>query len=714
MGLQRLGAPGWRVFAQPLLEVVNPSLRPVDKQRELTTGDSDADVITLSLSQVVVPARTLEMAIHRLSFLVLSNPSPGLCRRLLKPIILQLWALCSWVKPPQPAEQRFCSVARGLLHTHLRLAGEVDCILPIVQNLLCAGAVYSSTRLWRYRLDGGGGIEVVEIRGQEAGPDAQLDWSEIDHKSAALVSLITDACTNDEVSSLFLHLLRRWIASTQRPRDVEVTMTRQDSDAQSPLSDLFEVTLLQKLMQEAPEKLANRFRQLVDVICEVLKADGRSPLGDDVMAVVLSLVNLIVTAPSFQRSDLKPDEVVVIEDALNRIGRADRPDVSTTAQNLGMLLKYRDDLGETGGSGPNPSARQVEDGKTYRLAMHYINGEGDNPPPVVSEGLNMLSGLIVAESPILDIPATTALMASLLKETEDYINLRVIKVFTQLAKKHPRSTVQELLDHYLDADEKACTDTRLRFGEALVQVVERLGETFCGDVARQVCESLLSIAGRRGYRPKTMAEQARRERLRNMKQRGGDDADEEDEPCDDETLQEGEAANRDMMARIIQGWESKRGSEDVRMRASSLSILGVALETHMVGIEPPLISNAVDLCVSVLALERKPEHGILRRAAVVAILSSVKALCAARESGRTLGFGLTEASRADMQSTLGYVEETDGDGLVRQHARDAVESLESWRAMSLFPRRGQDLGWLAGLRSTGEPGGRRPKIEELD
>lgn len=720
---ESLGAPGWSVFVQPLLELVNPSLRPEHAQVDRAPRPSDTDVVDLDMSRVVVSARSLAMALGRLRILVLSNPSPGLCRRILGPVIVQLWVLCSWANPPQAAEQRFSSEARGLVRAYLRLSGEVKCVLPIVQNLICTGAVDTSRPLWCYHLNAHEEIEVRRRRGQGSGLDVELDWNGIDHKAAALVDLITGACSSDEVAAVFLHLLRRWVASAQKPLDLEVRITPQDRDETSSVQGLVEVTLLQKLMQEAPGKLVNQFHQLVDVICQVLRADGRSALGDDLVAVVLSLLNLVVTAPNFQKSDFKLDELEVIEGALNRIGSGDRPDVSTTARNLEMLLRYRDDLGAAEDLGSTPTARQVEDRKTYSLAMSYIAGERDNPPPVVSEGLDLLSSLVVAESPILDITAVTVLMSNLLKENEDYINLRVIKVFTQLANKHPRSTVQELLENYLDAHEKASTDIRLRFGEALVQVVERLGETFSGEVAKHVCDTLLSIAGRRGYRPKTEAEQARRERLRSMRKQkaeGDADEDEDDDVSDDGAMAERDRANRDIIAQLMQGWESRRGSEDVRIRASSLSILGSALETHLVGIEPRTVSNAVDLCVNVLAMEREPEYGILRRAAVVAILSFVKALDEARESKRTLGLGLTETSRADMQSTLAYVAETDNDGLVQQHARDAVESLENWRVRSLLPQPEPGLRRLAGLLvgQGGAPAdasdGRRPKIEEVE
>jgi hypothetical protein len=196
----------------------------------------------------------------------------------------------------------------------------------------------------------------------------------------------------------------------------------------------------------------------------------------------------------------------------------------------------------------------------------------------------------------------------------------------------------------------------------------------------------------------------------------------------DEELDEVEAANNDILAQIIQGWESQRGSEDIRMRTSALSIFGSAMESNIRGMGPNVVSAGVDLCLNVLALEPELEKGILRRAAIVVILSFVKALDEAKQSGRTLGFGLTEESRVDIQRSLEYVASTDNDGLVKQHARDVVESLENWRMATLIPTGatsdpsgfgGGGLTSLAGLAvnpgAQGQNNGvARPRIEEVE
>ncbi|RCI14446.1 hypothetical protein L249_6144 [Ophiocordyceps polyrhachis-furcata BCC 54312] len=704
------GAPGWEVFVQPLIEAVNPSLAP-EKGRPVD-AESDGEVTTLSLDRVIVPAQRLGTALHRLSVLVLSNSSPGLCRRMLKPIIVQLWALASWSQQAEAAEGRFISPARSLVQTYLQLFGKLDSISPIVDDLLCTGGDGPPHPPWCFRLTTDGKMESA-LRPQQS-ENVSLVWNEVEHKASVLVGIMASVCSSTDVGTVFLHYLDRWIQTAREQDRVQIKTVAQGHDSISAVRQLVEVTLLQRLMIQAPEKLVGHVQQLIEVICQVLVADGRSPVGDDVVSVVLSLLNLVITAPGFQRNKMGAEQTKTIEDALTRLGVEDRPEVSATAKNLGMLLRYRDELEGAGDGDATAKARHEEDEKTYRLAMSYINGDGDKPPPVVSEGINLLSKLMVAESPVLDIQAVAVLMSSLLKETDDFINLRVVKAFTLLANKHPKTTVQELLDGYLDAQEKWSTDVRLRFGEALAQVIERLGETFCGPVANQVCESLMSIAGRRGQRPKTMAKQAREERLQGLKRQRAEAMDEDEEEEAETTDRERE--NRAMLAQIVEGWEGKRGSEDVRMRASALSILGAALETNICGVEATVVSNAVELCVQVLTLERGPELGILRRAAVVGILSLVRALDRAREEKRQLGLVLTETGRAELQSRLSYVGETDEDGLVQQHARDAMESLESWRE-----REREKETWTARLqmRAHGAAGsdlmqGRRPRIEEME
>jgi len=168
--------------------------------------------------------------------------------------------------------------------------------------------------------------------------------------------------------------------------------------------------------------------------------------------------------------------------------------------------------------------------------------------------------------------------------------------------------------------------------------------------------------------------------------------------------------------------------EDVRVRASALAVLGAAVEVDVAALGQGVVAAAVDLCVSVLQMEGGVEKGILRRAAVLFVLSFVRALEEARRQGKQLGFGFGREAQEDVMRTLRYVAETDNDGLVVQHARDVVESLEAWQVVRLLPVEGsqqqQTLGGgltkLAGLEVNPEmptPLGDakpRPRIEEIE
>ncbi|KAG6063310.1 hypothetical protein E4U33_006373 [Claviceps sp. LM78 group G4] len=758
LGKKQMGAPGaagWNAFVRPLIEPINYSLQSArERDLELSQELSD-DIVHLGGDKILVSDEKLVAAVRRLKVLVLSNPSPGLCRRVLKPVLLQLWALASMANPTEAIAQKYCTPAESLLQTYFTLFGKADAIAPFIRDILCEGSSHGSERTWRFRADGHSKIDVEAVSSPVG-----VDLLQVEPRAEKLAKLITGFCSNEEISELFLVLLRNWIQSLkqQNETNIKIAPSSQSMQEDSPLQELTELSILQKLMETAPDKLVGHFDQLMGVICQVLRGNGQVPLGDDVISVILSLLNLVVTATSFKRSDIQPRDMNLIEVSLREIAGSGCSDVSTTARNLTMLLEYRDQLDQPpqndheGSSSSAPSSRQIEDRKTYNLAMNYITGDRDHPPPVVSEGLAMLSTLITAESPILDITAVTVLMSNLLRDNEDYINLRVIKIFTQLANKHPKTTLGELLENYLDPQEQCSTDTRLRFGEALLQVIERLGETFSGDMAQKTGETLLSIAGRRAHRPKTQAKQAREERLAKMKKKNkasARDADEdaredheeeeEEEEDEDSMMTETERANNKILAQIIQGWESKRGSEDIRMRASALSIFGAALEVNIAGMGPSLVTNAIDLCVHVLSVERDMEFAILRRAAILAILGFVRALHEAKQSGRSPGFGLTMSSREDIQRTLEYVAGTDNDGLVQQHARDVVESLRDWQIGSILAQRrqqqqqqqsegmagglglglGVSLSRLSGLNVNVSPeegiGGQiRRRIEEID
>ncbi|KAI1426320.1 hypothetical protein F5Y12DRAFT_291954 [Xylaria sp. FL1777] len=716
LGRKQLGAPGtpgWREFAEPMLACINPSLSSKESLAGPVVFSAGPDeVVDLRKHTILVQADALHTALKRLSSLLNSHPNPGLTKRLLSPLLMPLWSLSSWPLPTSHIKERYCQLAQALIEIYLKLAGSADRFLEILNNLLFCGPLSAPGLRWRYEQTDESHIQIRRIHDDESAIITQLNLEAMDSKTSTFIKLLQRVASDVDLSALFLRLFETSIGPREDVKAVQVVADNDDTD---PIAQLIQARMLQEMMEQVPNRLISNSKQLLELVSKVLSKFGTESADDDAVSVALSLLNLVITVPSFQRKDVPEYTLASIENSLLKISLARLADVSQTARNLSQLLKYRDELEDPADRPTTPTERQIEDKKTYNLALSYIT-QADSPPPVRSEGLNLLGTLIKSNSAILDIPATLVLLSSLLSDDDEYISLRVIKVFVQLSERHPRSTVREVLDQYVDASERQNTDTRLRFGEALLQLIQRLGETFAGDLAASVGEALLALAGRRAHRPKTEERQVRAEqtaaRKLKAKARLRDGArnpfplnNEEEEDDVDMELEEQtpeERTRNALLARIVSGWESKRGSEDMRIRASALSVFASGLETNMRSFTPQLVDAALALSLDVLTLEASVlEAGILRRAAVTVVLTFVYALGKARErggqfsfesnlgnsrkgGGLSFGVGFT-TKEEDVMRVLGYVEQTDEDGLVRQHAQDALESLESLRLIRVVP-----------------------------
>lgn len=710
---------------------------PAHDQNQDEAMDSDG-IVDLSQDRVLVSSDQLALALRRLKTLVLSHPNPSLCKRLVRPVLLPLWSICSWPDVSSKAKEDFTIPALDLLKIYLKLGVPADVYDFIIQHLTYKGPGETAKPAWFYKMATDGSLHIATPRSLLGNrqQNSMINLAEVDARLTTFMDLLESTASDVDISSIFLELFKKWLDSGSKVQIDQILIKEEEEPQEDALRKIVELKLLQNMMEKWPEKVISRSDHALELVSQVLSNPKVTNGEEEGTAVALSILNLVITAPAFRKAKANPGVVQVLESSLEKLARLQGSDVAGTARNLSLLLKYRDeaeDLSET--TTTAPTDRQIEDRKTYNLAISYIV-QVDSPPPVRMEGLNLLSKLIEAHSPVLDIPAILVIMSSLLTSDEDYINLKVIKIYTQLANKHPKSVVSELLDHYVDANEKAQVDNRLRFGEALTQVIERLGETFTGDIAQQTASALLSTAGRRGYRPKTERRQAKEERAAQKKKKeddevwGGEAPDIDQLKSEIEGISEEENARNEIIARIVSGWESKRGTEDIRIRASALSIFAVGIETNIVGVGSESVSNSVDLAVNILTLESEEEKGILRRSAVLLILDFVKALDKAKQEGRRLGFGLTGQSREDILRVLEYVAGTDNDGLVRQHAKDVMESLRNWEMGSMIPEgrgleEGPTLGRLAGLAinpvvdiSPGEGHGLgrvgRPRIEEIE
>lgn len=706
-----------------MLSRIDPTLTSPSLQED-EAMKSDETVIRLRARNIIVTDLEVAEALRRLVSLLGSHPNPGLSKRLLDGLVLPLWSLSSWAENiTDQVEEQFCAPARFLLQILLQLTSTSIHLLTIARNLLYQGNRNSSEICWTYASGSAGGIQVEKWLSQGGkgvypnGPNFDL----IDKKVGTFIELVKPSKDDDNLPALFLSLCREWLLTTSQPSKSGPLLNRDDeNDYEGLVGKIVVAKLMQKMMDAAPERLVGDSGQILNladgVLHEAVKS-GENLDSEDTVAVALSLLNIVFMSKSF--GDQSESQLIApsLKTSLELIATKSDVDVSVTARNLLLILQFKAAESTMPETPTIAREKDVEDRKTYSLGLSYLTG-ADSPPPVRAQGLDLISSLIATNSPVLDIPATLILLSSALQDDEEYIYLRVIKAFVALSVKHPKAVMLSLLERYIDVSEDLNLDSRLRFGESLLQVVQKAGETFTGELAREVGGGLLMIAGRRGSRPKHQAEQ---ERKAAASRRKNQEAEETWDGPVPQLEDDGDALMEDpILSQIVAGWDGKMGAEDVRVRASALSIFGSAIGTNIAGLGSSMISGAVDLSVNILALEPEHEKAIVRRAAILIIMSLVRALDEARERSKKLGFGFAGESLEEVLRILRYVSESDNDGLVRRHAKDVIEGLATWQMKSLLPMKyetGTDLDSLAGLSiGPGEASTatRRPKIEEIE
>jgi hypothetical protein len=730
--------PGWKAFVEPILRCIDPTLG-----LGAVNLPKDPEIITLGAPTVLVKSTDLADALKTLTTLLTSHPAPSLAKRLLRPIMMPLWALSSWASDDEHLHAKFIKPARHLLKMLVQLwpstkdstekSSKPTLFLLdlILHDLTFKGKLNAGELRWEYAVGQNGGIQIQWPSDKgEVQHSMEPDLEVIDVCTEKLIQLIIELTKtpdfDHEVSQLFVRVCTKWLSDTKsKGRSPIITQLSATESEDDLTRQIVEAKVMQKLMSALPEKLISDSRQVLDLVNQILQDFVTNNAGDnnttDAVAVALSLLNIVLTSTSLQMPD-GDLTMSSIELNLQRISRLDLSEISSTAQNLLLLIKFRNTISTPSESPASQSTdQQVEDRKTFTLALSYLTAT-ESPPPVRVQGLELLSSLLRSKSSILDIPALLVLFSSLLQDSEEYIYLRAIQSFIQLSQKHPKAVMKDLIDRYVDPNEDYQLDQRLRLGEALLQVIQNNPVSFSGDTARSVCEGLLFLASRRGYRPKTEQEQAKRNKLKRKQNEEAEEAWEGPVPQLDEVLEMGKD-DEEILAQILEGWESKRGSEDLRIRASAIAILGSALEVNIAGLDSNTVATTIDLSIHILTLEPESESAIARRSAILLILSFVKALDAARSEGKKIGFGFAGKSLEDISRILEYISHADNDGLVRQHAEDVLEGLKTWQMNSLLPMQGEpqtEIKELAGLSIT--PGGNlvdrsgkvRPRIEEID
>jgi hypothetical protein len=478
---------------------------------------------------------------------------------------------------------------------------------------------------------------------------------------------------------------------------------------------------------------------------------------EDLVSFALSILNTLLGSSDLKKTPTVTETLHALLPSLAYLSQPQskaQPPISPTISHSATTALH---LIAPTPTSPSPTAKPTTDPLAeHRNTLKTCFTELQSPdPPNRTWALNTVHKLLKnpAAFPALDIPSLThTLLSASLADPESYVHLAAIPVLVTLATRAPKPVVGILVDAFIDIDERSlklargkqtdekerelrhALDFRLRVGEVLSTFVSS-GDDFWNvpehgglqyRCAKRIIEACLSLASRRGQRSQTLsarmevADTERKLREEGEAAWGG--------PIPNILEPEGadpqEQAEYEALQKIVGGWEDTGIEEDVRIRASGLSVLSAVLEHRLDVLRQSMVDATLQMVLLILVMEKEEAKALLRRSAVLVIMGLLRSIDEEIESGRESEVGLNLKQQEEVERVVKWVIDEDGDELVRDHAANVVEGLETMGMKKLYKirdeglRLGPDLGLEGKLRGldvqpqAGEGGDKKKMIIE--
>lgn len=735
------GSIGWDLFARPLLHLLNPDLDQASGRNTVAVERSN------TLDAVLVPEEDLFLGLKRLSVIVSSYSHPGLIKRLTSPCLLPLWGLIGYASSRKSLDPKWTRLSRIVLSRYLELCCDPKQIDLLTTNLLLDGGrtwtfgpgAEGGVEIRKRELPNSGREDVDGIFSR---------LEKLEDRVKLFVAFLAEAKLDDDVAgSIFLNVTKRWLLTAHEKPDAKASLLDlAESDPLNALIDakLSEAlaSQFQDKLARSPQHIMELVRQLLqDFVHEhKLKAKrnqdfgkatladlrnitehGTSDLGkhsgggpgsssesdsEDLVSFGISTLNSLVDSPKFTNtaksealiSEILPLLRYLAEDHIS-------PPVSSVIVNAAASLVPVMQL-TSGGAVPAPVEDPLDTARSN--LKNAISEMSSSEPPNRAWALSSLRAIIndPATLPLVDIPSTTHLMLSAaVADSESFVYSAAIPVLVDLATLAPSPVVRILVDGFVDVDERSlrlkkenelpqALDFRLRIGEVLNNFATadnfwngNIDAVRKHDALKRISEAILSVASRRGQRVKTLS---KRNELAEAEQRAQEEGEEAwggpipNLLADEQEETMAKQKEREALIKIVEGWEKTGVEDDVRVRASALSILGSITEQRLDLLHQPPVDAALQMVLNTLLLERGIEKGILRRAAVLVVMGLLKGMDSMLENGKDSVTGLRLQQSEEIERIMKWIRDVDNDELVRSHAENVLEGLETWRMKKWF------------------------------
>lgn len=778
------GAPGtigWKTFAETIFSTILPKDGTIAVKRESTEDG------------VLIQDEDLLLALRRLAVITTSYSHAGLIKRLIGPLLLPLWALLNYAIPKRSLDKAWSELPRTIIARYVAIACDPKQIDLIATNIFwdgpaswtlgpgTKGGIEFRTRQNKHasRFDD---VDSILTR-----------ITELTGRVDLLVSLLADAnVPDDAVGLIFLQTTKRWLSPSNTKETTLLLESEDDpltalTDAKlsEALASRFKnsfarspqhiIELMTQLLQnyvtghrnrsELRNKANRPSRLNLGSIVQPESERGHENSADDtsdadLVSFAISIINTLISTAEFTRTPAVDPLLTQVTDYLQYlIDDNQRPSISPVITNSARILLQALNPAALPSGQNQPDADPLA---PHRATLKTALEDLESPEaPNRTWALSTIHKLIQDPSsfPVVDVTAITYLILfASLADPESYVHSAAIPLLVTLSLRAPHPTIKILVDAFLDVDERSLAlsrgrmteekerevqesmDYRLRIGEVLSKIL--LSDQFWEDTRtgskqqhaaiKHITAACLSLASRRGQRKKTQSSR-NAVSLQIVQQQqeaeaawGG--------PIPNILEPDGEAAAADQadyeaLSKIVKGWEDTGIEEDVRIRASALSILGTVLEKRIGFVGQATVDAGLQMVLLVLTIETGEAFFILRRAAVLVVMGLLQALDSALNAGEEASVGLGVKQQDEVQRVLSWVKDEDGDDLVRDHAASVIEGLESLRMKKLYRIRDEEgmklsanLGLEGNLRgldvhpdtTDDEHKRRRPIVEEIE
>jgi len=740
------GAPdsvGWQLFAQPILADISPGVPRHDRPEKTHHR------------HVLVQEHDLEIALKRLSAIALAHSHAGLLKRLVGPLLLSVWALLNHANERPALDKNWGMLSRSILLRFMAISCDAAYFDKIATNIFWDGDTHwryepgsSGGIEIRLRSDINHGItEMDSILARLRGLDGRI--------SLLVDLVVDAKMPDATVGSIFLQATKRWLTPPQLPAtsltdnlDTDPFAALTDAKLSEAMATRFKDQFArspQHIMELMGQVLANFMAEhqtkvralenqgkvsrsnMQNLLRTTMKDDrDKKTSGDDTMeeelvAFAMSILSTLIGSTSFvQTPQTQPILASIITSLVyvsqHHAQHSISPHIIDAANRLLQLVQPSSIALQTGDDDPLGSHRAV-----LRTILTDINSP---EPPNRTWALNTLRKLIrnPVAFPVVDIPSIAHLLLSAsVADPESYVHISAMPVLVDLAVRAPNPVVGIVVDAFVDMEERSlklrqgkqkekkekkeretqeALDFRLRLGEVLSNFV--LDDTFFSSqddafmrykCIKQIYEACLSLSSRRGKRTQTLQTRVQLAQAESETEAEAEAAWGGPIPnlLDSEGENSQDQADRDALLRILRGWEDTGIEEDVRIRASALSVLSTILEHRITFLRQATADAALQMALSIITMETLETKAILRRAAIMVIMGLLRGLDGRLEAEQEAEIGLGITQQSEVDRVLKWVSEEDVDSLVRDHAASVLEGLETWRMKKLYQVRDQGL-----------------------